>query len=225
MLERWLDERWEPLCAERSPGAVALREAPFRALSRPLRALAVRRAVGLLQRDPLAPPGLTRRHYDAAARLPEQPVGAGLSLPGGFLARREHGLIYIARAEAPAPSSAEATLPVPGSVSLREPSMRIAARAGPWRVYVAAEALRLPLSVRTRRPGDRFRPLGAPGERKLKAFFIGRKVPRHQRDRTPLVADASGRIVWVVGHEIADHVRLTGRERRAVRLEARPVSP
>ena len=69
-------------------------------------------------------------------------------------------------------------------------------RRGPWRrigrpsqwagrgteVGVAAGALALPLAVRSRRPGDRFRPLGAPGGRKLQDFLVDRKVARDERD-------------------------------------------
>ena len=48
----------------------------------------------------------------------------------------------------------------------------------------------LPLAVRNRRPGDRFRPLGAPGRRKVQDVFVDRKVPRNERDRVPIVVDA-----------------------------------
>jgi hypothetical protein len=33
----------------------------------------------------------------------------------------------------------------------------------------------------------------------LQDLFVDRKVPRGERDRTPVVLDATGRIVWVVG--------------------------
>ena len=61
------------------------------------------------------------------------------------------------------------------------------------------EAVQLPLSIRTRRPGDAFRPVGQGGGKKLKDFFIGVKLPRAERDRWPLLVDAEDRIVWVVG--------------------------
>jgi tRNA(Ile)-lysidine synthase len=37
------------------------------------------------------------------------------------------------------------------------------------------------------------------GTKKLKDFFISCKMPRAERDRWPLLVDASDRIVWVVG--------------------------
>ena len=58
----------------------------------------------------------------------------------------------------------------------------------------------MPLAVRFRRPGDRFRPPGLGGRsKKLQDYFVDRKVPRADRDRVPLVVDGDDRIVWVVG--------------------------
>jgi tRNA(Ile)-lysidine synthase len=84
-----------------------------------------------------------------------------------------------------------------------------------------ASSLELPLAVRTRRPGDRFRPLGAPGRRKLQDLLVDRKVPREAREIVPLVVDAAGRIVWVVGVAIAEECRVTSPGAGVVILEVR----
>ena len=60
------------------------------------------------------------------------------------------------------------------------------------------------LRVRTRRPGDRLKPLGAPGRKKVQDVFVDRKVPRDERDAVPIVTDARGEIVWVAGHALAE---------------------
>jgi tRNA(Ile)-lysidine synthase len=65
------------------------------------------------------------------------------------------------------------------------------------------------LTVRSRRPGDALRPLGAPGRRKLQDVFVDNKIARAERDRVPLVVDDHGRIIWVIGHTIADEFRVT----------------
>ena len=47
---------------------------------------------------------------------------------------------------------------------------------------------RLELRLRTRRPGDRFKPKGMGGQsRKLKDWMIDRKIPREVRNQIPLV--------------------------------------
>jgi tRNA(Ile)-lysidine synthase len=65
---------------------------------------------------------------------------------------------------------------------------------------VRSDVCRGPLAVRNRRPGDRFRPLGLGGRKKLQDFFVDRKVARRDRDFVPLIVDDTDRIVWVAGH-------------------------
>lgn len=66
-----------------------------------------------------------------------------------------------------------------------------------------------PLVIRPPRPGDRFEPLGMPGHRvAVRDLLRNRRVPPDQRQTTPLVTDRDG-IVWVVGHRLADRVRVT----------------
>jgi len=77
------------------------------------------------------------------------------------------------------------------------------------------------LTVRFRRRGDRFRPLGLAGRKTLQDFFVDRKVPRAERDRTPLVVDAGDRIVWVGGHAISGDFRVTAGTRAVVILQLR----
>jgi tRNA(Ile)-lysidine synthase len=76
------------------------------------------------------------------------------------------------------------------------------------RVWVSDAPLE-PLVVRSRRPGDRYTPVGLGGRKKLQDLFVDRKVPREARDRVPIVTDAAGRIVWVVGHGIDEAFRVT----------------
>lgn len=55
------------------------------------------------------------------------------------------------------------------------------------------------LRVNNREPGDRFCPMGFNGQKKLKDFFIDKKIPRDERDLIPIVRDNLG-IVWIVGY-------------------------
>lgn len=83
---------------------------------------------------------------------------------------------------------------------------------------VDLDALALPLEVRQAEAGDRFEPLGLGGRgQPLNDFFRGRGVGREARPTVPIVCDRAG-IVWVVGHRIADRVRLTDATRRALGL-------
>jgi tRNA(Ile)-lysidine synthase len=70
-------------------------------------------------------------------------------------------------------------------------------------VLLEAGHLRDGAVLRARREGDRFHPAGAPGEKKLKDFFIDRKVPAAERDFTPLVATGK-EIIWTVGQAVSE---------------------
>ena len=76
------------------------------------------------------------------------------------------------------------------------------------------------LVLRQRRRGDRFRPLGAPGEKKLGDFFTDTKVPLELRDRTGLLCDDQG-IIWVMGLRLADRAKVTAPTKRILKLTIR----
>ena len=59
------------------------------------------------------------------------------------------------------------------------------------------------LTVRSKRKGDRFVPLGAGGSTKLKDLFIDAKVPREDRERAVIVLSGV-QIIWVAPHRISD---------------------
>ncbi len=69
-----------------------------------------------------------------------------------------------------------------------------------WRWWVALDAATLAgaLHMRCRQPGDRFRPAGGRGSRKLQDFFVDVKLPHALRDAWPVLATPSA-IVWVAG--------------------------
>jgi tRNA(Ile)-lysidine synthase len=116
-------------------------------------------------------------------------------------------------------------LSIPGEVEIIELSTVVRLYRAPvarWMYRGAADraALALPLdsgsrvTVRSRRPGDRLRPLGASGSRRLKEVLIDRRVPRLERDRLPLlcvdddgVGDGGG-LAWVPGVTVDERFRL-----------------
>lgn len=167
--------------------------------------------------------GLPRRSREAAA--------AGLSRRSREAATA--GLSRRSREAAKAGNSFQVPLSIPGEVTLSRQGWAISAERldgrppGPLTargdvVAVSATALNPPLTVRSRRPGDRFRPLGLGGaEKKLQDFLVDRKVPRDTRDDLPLVVDSDGRIVWVVGQAIGEDFRVPEPSRGVILLKVR----
>ena len=78
-----------------------------------------------------------------------------------------------------------------------------------------ADTMHLPLVVRSVAPGDRIVVPGV-GTRKLQDVLVDAKVPREQRARVPLLADALGRVLWVAGIVRGAHAMVTPATLRVV---------
>ncbi|MBE3126159.1 MAG: tRNA lysidine(34) synthetase TilS, partial [Acidobacteria bacterium] len=76
-------------------------------------------------------------------------------------------------------------------------------------VDLDAARIEFPLAVRNRRPGDLYRPLGAPGRKKLKEILRAKGVPVAGRDRLPVFL-SRGEIVWAPGLPVAEKFKVTG---------------
>lgn len=73
------------------------------------------------------------------------------------------------------------------------------------------------LSVRHWQPGDRFRPLGAPGTRKLQDIFVDRKIPEAERYSLPVVL-LDSQILWTPHLPPAESARINDGTKSVVRL-------
>jgi tRNA(Ile)-lysidine synthase len=129
-------------------------------------------------------------------------------------------------------------LSIPGEASLLEAGWIVSAQradrgatvgneaiepAAPGIAIVRGDLCRGPLSVRNRRPGDRFTPVGLAGRKKLQDFFVDRKVAWRDRDAVPIVVDAADRIVWVAGYGIDEAFRVTDPTQAVVIFKLRRV--
>ncbi len=96
---------------------------------------------------------------------------------------------------------------------------QIAANPDPWTAYFDADKFDAPLTLRPRRPGDRFCPQGMDGHSvKVSAFMINVKIPRVWRDHVPLLL-AGDDIAWVCGRRTAEKVAVGPETRRVMRMK------
>ena len=220
-------ENWLCRHARQDPDGLLLDRDAWRALPPALQAAVLRAAVahvaGHVQ-------GLEHAHVaDARATLNAGKTGVTAAFPGGLHCRTEHDGIWIGYT--PAQQSLEPIiLSVPGRTDIAPLGCAIhAALVAPSAVdfragtpdehaWLDAGLVDGTLSVRTRRPGDRFVPLGMTGERKLQDFLVDARVPARQRDRVPLVVTEDDRIVWVAGHRIDARFRITETTKRVLHL-------
>ena len=176
-------------------------------------------------------------HVAALLQLAAGSEGDAIDLPGQRAVRR--GAVIVLgpppprRRESGEENSFRISLSIPGEVTLDKQGWRVSAErleslaaGGPGlaraaEVVVAADPVALPLAIRSRRPGDRFCPLGLGHRKKLQDFLVDRKIPRESRDSLPLVVDDRDRIVWVVGQSVAEDFRVTEPSRGVILLKAR----
>jgi tRNA(Ile)-lysidine synthase len=154
-------------------------------------------------------PGRMPTWDDAEAVLSSQ--GSRLDVGGARLEPFGDLAVLSSKAEGPL-LRAQVVL----ATDARTPPTTEAARA-----VVDAAAVGRHLTIRGWRPGDRVQPLGLNGRKKLQDVFVDRKVPRDERDRVPIILDASGRIVWVAGHVVGEPFRVTPHSEAVVVLTLR----
>ena len=86
--------------------------------------------------------------------------------------------------------------------------------------YVDMQKIPGNLTLRNWREGDRFRPLGLGGEKKVSDFLVDAKVPL-DRKREVMVVASGETIIWVCGLRLDDRFKVESNTRTAMRLELR----
>jgi tRNA(Ile)-lysidine synthase len=109
------------------------------------------------------------------------------------------------------------TPPAPWSGSLHEARI-----SDPWQAVFDAMALPDALQVRNFRPGDRLRPLGLAGSKKVHDVFIDEKVPLERRRLLPLIV-IGAEVAWVPGCVRGETAKVTVETRWVCRISVNPL--
>jgi tRNA(Ile)-lysidine synthase len=124
---------------------------------------------------------------------------------------RDGDQLVLRRREAPTPQF-EIEIDAGSEVYIPEieTTIRIRAAAGKEKQLIQLPKGAIPhFTVRNRRDGDRFRPLGMAHDKKLKDLLIDRKIAATSRDGIPLLL-WNDTIVWVAGVEVSELFKVTG---------------
>ena len=164
--------------------------------------LAVRAVRALLARASGGDDRCSAAHLEALTDLCRtQDPSARIDLPGGLTARREYGLVVLARDTAPQvlePTS----LALPGETQAPPflvrcfPAVYAGQNQGPFDFWLDARP-GTSVTLRPRRTGDVLR-LPGRREKTLKKWFIDEKIPQSRRDCLP-VLDWDGRVAAAAG--------------------------
>jgi tRNA(Ile)-lysidine synthase len=180
------------------------------------------------------------RHIEIMMSALDKPAGKTLNLPYGLVFSVEYQCYRIAREPAvPSPLPAiegEWPLNVPGETRLPGWRVEIFAQQKEFFVhwkeglsehdeytaYLDRDRTGDRLTIRNRKTGDRFQPLGMSRPKKLGEFMVDVKIPRARRAGVPIVCSPE-QIVWVVGQRIDDRVKVTAETERVLCLKFTPI--
>jgi tRNA(Ile)-lysidine synthase len=240
LIQEMVDSAWNDCLREQAPGYIALDVDRLGGLPPALQRGLLRAAVERLR------PGRDTSFAALvqAARLVTDPECTRADLGEGVSAVREGPRLYIHIMGAGLPSgdwpqmpqgTDRIPIPVPGRVQLSggwiiaaEPREMSALRleeaernSDPFQAWLDADTLPGSLEVRTRRAGERFRPLGLGGHsQKLSDFLVNVKMPQRARERWPLLCSGA-EIIWVPGYRPGEAYRLHPASRRLAYFELR----
>ncbi|MEX2245051.1 MAG: tRNA lysidine(34) synthetase TilS [Dehalococcoidia bacterium] len=191
------------LLADRDDGAVWLSRDVLRAFPPEVAQVAWRTALVRLLGDARE---FGRAHYETMAGAAEARTGATFTLPRGVVLSVDPGALALS----------VGPLGPPPLDSMFERALPFAGVAGAWSIDIrpaaaghAAIALPAGAVLRARRPGDRVRPRGLGGTKKLQDWYTDQKVPRRERHAAPVIA-AEGDVLWTPFGPCGDDGRRQG---------------
>ncbi len=169
---------------------------------------------------------MEKSHYDSAKKLLRYGrSGSKVIFPHGIECLRDQRELRLTRGSEPHRPTEE--IVVPGSGTYPLPPWKLSVRIEPVAPPIAAvtssareaycAGVRFPLRIRARRDGDRIRPFGMRGSKKLSDLFIDRKIPLNERDTIPVFEDAGG-IFWVPGISTDERTRIGAGTRTALHI-------
>jgi tRNA(Ile)-lysidine synthase len=219
-----VDEVWAGL-VECKPERTTLDLKRFQSQSRPVKIELIRRCLNHLgcgQRD------LTQQHYERIVQLAGRDVtGKEIQLPGGFIVRRDYGDVIFSRKKVlrfEVGISSPVKLKIPGQTRFGKYLIEAIICAVEQDALESSvecfdlERIKLPLSIRSRRVGDRFVPLGMSGEKKISKFLMAQRVPYNVRRQIVLVEDGE-KIIWVWPIRISERAKVTAGTRQILQLQ------
>ncbi len=224
-IEQETSKVWDAV-ATRSSGSIVFKREGLKLLHPLLLVYLFRRAITHLLGDAQ---DVEAVHYREMASMANGAAGRLLCLPRGLVFYSDYENCHLGigdLVECPLPKLArEHPLNIPGETHFDGWDVEATAggtytaRAGgsQFEACLDLEALGEKVFVTARKPGDRFQPLGMAGPKRLQDFMVDAHIPRHWRERVPLVRSERG-IAWVVGWRISEWAKVTEATSRVVKL-------
>ncbi len=229
-LESAVNEAWKTVCKSQLGDQVTFDLPSFINQPLSLQYRLLRRAIEVVSGTLW---GIDFDHIESLIKLAGgKSPNKAINLPRGLLAERSYRELIIRKGTLQKAMDFQYTLKVPGTTRLKEISQELQTRIitdrkevsfskDENRAYFDYQRLELPLLVRNFREGDCFQPLGMEGMKKIKDYFIDKKLPRRMRNRIPLLV-SNNKIIWVVGFRIDHRVRIGEGTVKVLEVEVSP---
>ena len=85
-------------------------------------------------------------------------------------------------------------------------------------VQVDGDKLIFPLTWRSWQQGDKFKPLGMQGSKKVSDYFIQEKLSRFEKETVPILVNGNGELIWIVGMRLDNRFKVTENTKKVLTL-------
>ncbi|TAH03869.1 MAG: tRNA lysidine(34) synthetase TilS [Sphingobacteriales bacterium] len=86
-------------------------------------------------------------------------------------------------------------------------------------LFVDADKLIYPLTLRNWQQGDAFIPFGMNGVKKVSDFFINQKLSIFQKAEIPILVNGNGQIIWICGLRSDDRFKISAQTKKVISIE------
>lgn len=177
---------------------------------------------------------ITRGHMDDVIKLFHMQVGKHINLPYGMTAIRQYEAVVIKKAKLNCEEEHKQTVEAVDltvneiyeiDIENREANLVVTEDIfheaifdeNKYTKWIDCDIIGNSLQLRTRRQGDYIVIDKSGSRKKLKDYFIDKKIPKEDRDNVLLVTDGS-QVVWIIGHRLSEAYKVTGDSKNILKL-------
>jgi len=226
-----VESAWDELIAESTADKVVLNSKPLSRQCQPVQIETVRRGLVEIGSGEM---GLTEYHYKRIIALAKSGSGKRIELPGRFSAVSDYGKIVLQKRCVGKLKAAEKplVLEIPGkgwfggyAVEARLLDAKnydlekFKAEKNEFVEWFDFDRIRGPLTIRRRKAGDKFWPLGLGREKKIGKFLTAERLSSELRDEIIVVSD-SEKIIWLGPVRASELTKISGQTSEIVEIRA-----
>lgn len=183
---------------------------------------------------------ISRKHVEDVLKLMDKQSGKYLMLPYNIVVRVRHSFLVFSVKEDSEDSSTEVIeVNSPGiyefgnyvfdveiidvddsKENIKNIEKLVKNDINLYTKWIDCDRINLAACLRSRNQGDFLVINDKGGKKKLKQFFIDKKVPSNNRQSIPLLADGS-HIIWIFGYRISEYYKITEDTKRIMKITGR----